>query len=186
MIVTVSASHSRRPGGLPQHEICEGEHGRHRCLPAGGHVSRGRRDVRLTTHKTVKRIIERAGRVARRRPGGPRERNYDSVARPGRGPGRGHVGPDLGEAAAARGEGGRVCGVAAELPAAGRRREAGVAARSPPGPPPGGVGAGRGAGDRLGQRGRPARVLRRAGLVTGPVRAVRRQRAVRDHAGDAG
>ena len=32
----------------------------------------------------------------------------------------------------------------------------------------------------------PARVLRGAGLVTRPVRAVRRQRARRDHAGDAG
>ena len=139
-----------------------------------------------TTHKTVKRIIERAeagGKPPDRR---PRERNYDPVARPGRRAGEGHVGPDLGQAAAAGGEGGRVCGVAAELPAAGRRREAGVAARSPPGPAPGGVGAGRGAGDRLGQRRRAACVLRGAGLVAGPVRAVRRQRAGRHHAGAAG
>jgi hypothetical protein len=34
------------PGRASQHEVCEGEHGRHRCLPAGGHVSRGCRDVR--------------------------------------------------------------------------------------------------------------------------------------------
>src|SRR5712692_9898239 len=121
---------------------------------------RGAAAISGTTPKTVRRVIARheAGGGAAAR--APRERNYDVVTvlvaeRVGKTAGRG------------------VCGVGAELPPPGRGPEAGMAGKPSPWPPPGGVVAGRAPGDRLGQRGRPARVLRGAGLVPGPVRAVR-------------
>ena len=61
------------------------------------------------------------------------------------------AGPDHGEAAAAGGAGGGLCGVGAQLPPAGRGGEAAVAAGASPWPPAGGVVAGRASGDRLGQ-----------------------------------
>ena len=79
-----------------------------------------------TTHKTVKRIIERRRRAARRQT----VRSAVTImtwslswSRTG----CCDEGADLGEAAAARGEGRGVCGVGAESPAAGRRGEEDVA-----------------------------------------------------------
>ncbi len=91
---------------------------------------RGAAQIAGTTHKTVKRVIARheAGGAAPERV--PRGRNYDGVAVLGRGAGGEDVGADLGQAAAARGPGCGVCGVAAELPAPGGGGEAGLAARS--------------------------------------------------------
>ena len=82
-----------------------------------------------TTHKTVKRIIERAEAGGKTPDRMPRGRNYDLVAELVADRVGGDEGADLGEAAAAGGEGRGVCGVGAELPAAGRRGEEDVAAR---------------------------------------------------------
>ena len=91
---------------------------------------RGAAAICGTTHKTVKRIIERAtsaGGAWRRRASAARAQ-LRRGRRPGRREGREDRGPDLGEAAAAGGPGRGLCGVGAELPPAGRGREAGVAA----------------------------------------------------------
>ena len=103
---------------------------------------RGAAEIAGTTHKTVKRVIARreAGGGAPGR--GPRGHNYDGVAalvaeRVGKTSGRISA-KRLLPAARARG----VCGLSAELPAAGRGGEAGLAARSSSRPPAGGVVAG--------------------------------------------
>ena len=103
---------------------------------------RGAAEIAGTTHKTVKRVIARheAGGGAPER--APRGHNYDGVADLVAGRVEKTAGPDLGEAAAAGRPGGGVCGVGAELPAAGRGGEGGVAAGASPGAPPGGVVAG--------------------------------------------
>ena len=95
---------------------------------------RGAAAICGTTHKTVKRIIERheAGSAARGSQRAPRATELRRGRRPGRGEGAEDVGADLGEAAAAGGPGGGLCGVGAELPPAGRRGEDGVAARQAP------------------------------------------------------
>ena len=92
---------------------------------------RGAAAICGTTHKTVKRIIEAhelpAGcGPARRGAAGPELRRG---RRPGRGEGRQGRGPDQREAVAAGRAGRGLRGVGPQLPAAGRRREAGVAGR---------------------------------------------------------
>ena len=141
---------------------------------------RGAAEMCGTTHKTVRRVVRRPrpGAAAEPSAAGPQLRRGHGS---GRGQGGQDVWADLGEAAAASGAGGRLRRVGAQLPAAGRRAETAVAARSSPWPPAGGVATGPDAGDRLGRRGRAARVLRGAGLVAVPVRAVRRRRAGDDH-----
>ena len=86
---------------------------------------RGAAAISGTTPKTVRRVIARheAGGGAPAR--SPRGHNYDAVAvlvaeRVDK-----TSGADLGQAAAAGGAGGGVCGVAAEFPAAGRGAKAG-------------------------------------------------------------
>jgi hypothetical protein len=115
---------------------------------------RGAAEICGTTHKTVRRVVERhnADGVPERK---NRGHNHDNV--------RGLVAeqrkevfwPDLSEAAAA----GRPCrqlpGVRGELPPLGRRGEGRVAGPASPRPPPGGMDAGRHAGHRLGRRGLP-------------------------------
>ena len=105
---------------------------------------RGAAEICGTTHKTVQ-ADHRGARGRRRGAGreGRRGRNYDEVAELVAQRVDDDRGPDLGEAAAAGGAGGRVCRVGPQLPAAGRRGEAGVAARQhAPGPAAGGVDAG--------------------------------------------
>ena len=82
-----------------------------------------------TTHKTVKRIIERAEAGGKTPDRAGRGHNYDLVAELVADRVGCDEGADLGQAAAACGEGRGVCGVGAELPAAGRGGEAEVAAR---------------------------------------------------------
>jgi hypothetical protein len=103
---------------------------------------RGAAAISGTTPKTVRRVVARhegGGGVPARV---PREHNYDAVAGLVAERVRKTAGRDFGEAAAAGGARGGVCGVAAELPAAGRGGEAGLAGGSSPGPPSGGVVAG--------------------------------------------
>ena len=80
-----------------------------------------------TTHKTVKRVIARHEAAAARRSARRGSRNYRRRGGSGGRAGEGDGGADLGEAAAAGRPGRRVCGVGAELPAAGRGVQAGVA-----------------------------------------------------------
>ena len=86
---------------------------------------RGAAAISGTTPKTVRRVIARheAGGGAPAR--APRGHNYDVVAALVAERVDEDVGADFGEAAAAGGAGRGVCGVAAELPAAGRGAEAG-------------------------------------------------------------
>ena len=80
-----------------------------------------------TTHKTVRRVIARheaGGGVPER---SARGHNYDGVAELVAERVRKTFGEDLGEAAAAGRPGRGVCRVGAELPAAGRGEQAGVA-----------------------------------------------------------
>ena len=84
---------------------------------------RGAAEMCGTTHKTVKRVVERAEAGDARRSGrrGPQLRRGDGS---GRRTGREVGGPDLGEAAAADRPRRRVRGFGAELPPPGRRAKA--------------------------------------------------------------
>ena len=139
--VTVAVPASHRTAQGASIEVCEGTDGHHCRLPRGGHLPWGRRDLRH--HAQDREAGHRPARGRRRRAGagaaGPQLRRGRRAG--GRAGGE-DEGADLGEAAAAGRPGRGVCGVGAELPAAGRGGEAGVAAGASPGPPAGGVVAG--------------------------------------------
>ena len=103
---------------------------------------RGAAAISGTTPKTVRRVIARheAGGGAPAR--APRERNYDVVAALVAERVAKTSAPDLGEAAAAGGAGGGVCGSPRNFRRLVAAAEAGVAAGSSPRPPSGGVVAG--------------------------------------------
>ena len=147
---------------------------------------RGAAAICGTTPKTVKRVIARheSGGAALARQ--PRGRNYDEVSELVAERVDKTQGQDHREAVAAGRPGRGLRRVGPQLPAAGRGAESVVAPRQPSWPAAGGVVPGRASGHRLGCAGRAARVLRGAGLVRVPVRALRRQRARRHDVGDAG
>ena len=159
------SSHCHRQGASI--EVCEGSDGHHfRYREAGTY--RGAGDQRHDEDR--RRVI--AGTGGGCAGAGARERNFDVVA--------GLVAERVrktragfGQAAAAggraRGMRGRR-GTSAAWSRRPSRRGGGIITVAVGG----GVVAGRAPGDRLGRRGRAARVLRRAGLVPGAVRAVRR------------
>ena len=96
-----------------------------------------------TTHKTVKRIIDRHEAGEQRRARAPRPRNYDAVAELVAERVEHDAGPDLGEAAAAGGPGRRLCGVGRGTSAGwSPSRRASWRQRPSPGSAPGGVVAG--------------------------------------------
>ncbi len=93
----------------------------------------------IPTHKTGTAFTKRVDPLRHR-------------GRVGRAEGEGDRREDLGEAVAASGQGGGVCGVGAQLPVVGRHGEDGLAVGASPGASSGGVDAGRDAGHRLGDR----------------------------------
>ena len=103
---------------------------------------RGAAEICGTTHKTVRRVIERAeaGETARPAPA-VRARNYDEVTDLVAQRVQEVGGPDLGEAVAADRGRGRVPGFGEELPPAGGGAESVVAQGSSPWSAAGGVGA---------------------------------------------
>ena len=103
---------------------------------------RGAASIAGTTHKTVKRVIERHEAGGGAPPRVPRGHNYDGVAALVAERVAKTSGPDLGEAAAACRPGGGVWRVGPQLPPPGRGAEGGVAAGASPGAPTGGVVAG--------------------------------------------
>lgn len=110
---------------------------------------RGAAEICGTTHKTVKRVVLAEAERASVEPGSVRH-NYDAVRdvvveRVAKTRGRISAKRLLPTAQAAG-----YSGSAPEFPAAGRRREGGVAVGSSSGAAAGGVGAGRHVGDRLG------------------------------------
>ena len=100
---------------------------------------RGAAAICGTTHKTVKRVIERqeAGEPAPVR--GPRPANYEGVRELVAQAVKSTRGADQREAAAAQGPRRGVRRLGPQLPAPGRAGEAAVAPRSWPGPSSGGV-----------------------------------------------
>ena len=81
---------------------------------------RGAAEICGTTHKTVRRVIERAEAGETGRVPVARARNYDAGDRGGREAGEGIGRSDLGEAAVAGRQGGGVSGITEELPPPGR------------------------------------------------------------------
>ena len=133
---------------------------------------RGAAAICGTTHKTVRRIVAAHLAGGQRRERAARPRNYDAVAEVVRDTvaktaGRISAKRLLTEARAAGYQGRR----ATSADWSPRRRRTGGG----PGPAAGSVVPGRDADRRLGRAGRAARVLRGAGLVEVPVRALRRR-----------
>ena len=157
------------------HEISEGENGHGRRLHRRGQLSRGSRDLRH--HPEDGQAGRRAGpgrrEAADTSPSGPQHR------RRGRGrrrPRRADEGTHLGQAPAARGPGGGLWRLGAQLPPAGGGRQGRVAPGASPRPAPRGVGPGRDPHHRLGIGGPSARVLRGGAVEPVPLRALRRRR----------
>jgi hypothetical protein len=93
---------------------------------------RGAAVISGTTHKTVRRVIARHGAGGGMPERAARGHNYDVVTGLVAARVKATGGADLGEAAAAGRSGRRLRGVGAELPAAGRRVQAGVADTASP------------------------------------------------------
>ena len=131
-----------------------------------GGTYRGAADIAGTTHKTVKRVIERHEAGTAAPPRVRRGRDYDGGPSWSRA-GEEDCGSDLGEAAAARRPGGGVSRVGPELPPPGRGVQAGVAAGSSPGTMPCGVVTGGTSGSWHGVADTASRRFARMGSANG-------------------
>lgn len=133
----------------------------------------GAAEICGTTHKTVKRVIERTNR---HRPSGRGASPEQLRGRPDAGRGRGQGRPGRASAKRLLPQAPARPATPVRTAASGgwSRRKAAVPPRARPWPTAGGVVPGRAPRDRLGRDRRGARLLRRARLVEGPVRAVRR------------
>ena len=136
-----------------------------------------------TTHKTVRRVVERRSRPSTPRP--PTTQEHRCVRRPDRRTCPGHRRPDQCQASADHLPGRRIWRLAAPLPA-GCRRGQGELASSAPCLSALAAGSRRTPRHRLGHRGRHPRLLRGSRLEPGSVRPLRRPRGPGHDPGSAG